>query len=97
MSTEPHQRLDLWLYYTRLAKTRGLCATFIRKGRVRINGQRTHKTHAHLHIGDIVSFASPHWDEKVCIWRVIQLGERRGPAKEAALLYEELEEKSGNS
>lgn len=25
------QRLDLWLYYTRLAKTRSLCAAFIRK------------------------------------------------------------------
>ncbi|MBE1723065.1 RNA-binding S4 domain-containing protein [Parasaccharibacter sp. TMW 2.1888] len=90
------QRLDLWLYYTRLAKTRGLCAAFIRKGRVRINGQRTHKTHARLRLGDIVSFASPHRQGEVCVWRVMQLGERRGPAREAALLYERIEEKTAN-
>lgn len=95
MTTQETQRLDLWLYYARLAKSRNLCANFIRTGAIRLNGQRIHKAHAHLHIGDILSFASPHRDGTICIWRVKQLGKRRGPAAEARLLYEIIDEKTG--
>lgn len=87
-SPTEHQRLDMWLYYTRLAKTRALCAQFVKKGRIRINGQRTIKPHAKLHIGDILTFVSPHHPHNLCIWQVEKLGNRRGPAAEATQLYQ---------
>ncbi|QDH17601.1 RNA-binding S4 domain-containing protein [Swingsia samuiensis] len=90
--SEPYQRLDQWLYYARIAKTRAICAATIQKGRIRINNQPTNKPHAKLRVGDILTLPpfSPH--QSVRVWRVLALGERRGPAKEAALLYEIIEE-----
>ncbi|MXV36227.1 MULTISPECIES: RNA-binding S4 domain-containing protein [unclassified Saccharibacter] len=88
MTEQDHQRLDMWLYYTRLAKTRALCGQFIRKGRVRINGQRTTKAHAKIHLDDVLTFVSPHHPNDVCVWQVKKLGSRRGPASEATQLYE---------
>lgn len=88
MSAPESQRLDTWLYYTRLAKTRSLCAHFVRKGRVRINSQHTTKAHAKIHINDVVTFVPPHQPQIVCVWRVKNLGNRRGPAIKATQLYE---------
>ncbi|AAW61654.1 RNA-binding S4 domain-containing protein [Gluconobacter oxydans] len=89
--SEDYQRLDQWLYYARVAKTRPLCAAIVSKGRIRINRQPTSKPHAKLHVGDILTFPAVSGGE-VRVWRVLDLGERRGPAKEAALLYEAITE-----
>ncbi|EHH69317.1 RNA-binding S4 domain-containing protein [Gluconobacter morbifer] len=89
--SENYQRLDQWLYYARVAKTRALCAAIIAKGRIRINRQPTSKPHAKLHINDVLTFP-PGSGGEVRVWRVLDLGERRGPAKEAALLYEIIRE-----
>ncbi|KXV79494.1 heat-shock protein, partial [Gluconobacter japonicus] len=34
--SDDYQRLDQWLYYVRLAKTRALCAAIVSKGRIRV-------------------------------------------------------------
>ncbi|MXV44175.1 RNA-binding S4 domain-containing protein [Saccharibacter sp. 17.LH.SD] len=96
MPTPDAQRLDLWLYYARLAKTRSLCSRFIQLGHVRINGQRTDKAHARIRTGDILTFVPPHKPHEVYVWRIKKLGERRGPASEAAYLYETIVERNDN-
>ncbi|UCC71269.1 MAG: RNA-binding protein [Gemmatimonadota bacterium] len=81
-------RLDKWLWAARFFKTRSLAAKAISGGKVQVNGRRA-KRASNLHIGDRVRVRKgPHEYQLV----VRRLSERRGPAKEAATLYEETPE-----
>jgi len=85
------QRLDKWLWCARVAKTRGACARLVEQGGFRINRQPTDKPHARLRPGDVLTFALGSPERGVVrIWRVLALGDRRGPASEARALYEDL-------
>ena len=84
---EETQRLDKWLWYARVAKTRSLAAALIERGRVRVNKVRTQKPSHTVRLGDVIT-ASVHRD--VRILKVVQAGRRRGPAAEAQELYEDL-------
>jgi ribosome-associated heat shock protein Hsp15 len=81
------QRLDKFLWFARFAKTRSLAARLIETGAVLLDG-RTVKPHYTIHVGDHV-FVRRGRDEFLIVVRA--LGERRGPAAEARLLYEERE------
>lgn len=92
MSGMPFQRLDLWLWYARVARHRSDCVTLIGRGHVRINRQPTSKPHAKVHVGDVLTLPGQTRPD-VRVWRVLALGERRGPAAEAMTLYEDVVEK----
>jgi ribosome-associated heat shock protein Hsp15 len=81
-------RLDKWLWAARFFKTRGLAVEAIEGGRVSLNGERA-KPSKVLKPGDSLSIRRPPF-EFVLVVRA--LSERRGPATEAALLYEETAE-----
>ena len=83
----PGLRIDKWLYQARFFKTRALAAKIVSKG-VRINGDRTNKTHALVRPGDVLTFRQ---EDTVRVIRVVDLSERRGPAAEAQLLYEDID------
>lgn len=86
MSSSPETvRLDKWLWAARFFKTRGLAAEAIDGGKVDVNGERA-KRARHLVPGDRVSLRLGMYE-----WHVVVQGvsERRGPASEAQLLYEE--------
>ena len=83
------QRLDKWLWCARFMKARSDCARFVATGLVRINRQPTDKAHARLRIGDVLTLPLT---AGVRVIRVAALAARRGPAVEARLLYEEIEE-----
>ncbi|MFL5846581.1 MAG: RNA-binding S4 domain-containing protein [Solirubrobacteraceae bacterium] len=81
-------RIDRWLWAARLAKTRPLAADAVRGGRVHVNGAAA-KPSREVRIGDVLEITTGP------VPRVVQvrgLAERRGPAPEAALLYEETPE-----
>ena len=80
-------RVDSWLWFTRLVKTRGLAQRLIADGRVRINRQRLAKPSHPVRPGDVVTVAV---HGQVRVLRVVAEGVRRGPAAEARTLYEEL-------
>lgn len=84
---EPGLRIDKWLHYARFFKTRALAAKVVAGG-VRINGERTSKTHALVRPGDALTFKQA---RAVRVIRVLALTDRRGPATEAATLYEDLD------
>ncbi|QHI95403.1 RNA-binding S4 domain-containing protein [Aristophania vespae] len=86
------QRLDLWFFYARLAKSRNLCSNFIEKGTVRLNGQRILKAHSKVRVGDILTFPLPSAPMTIKVWQVLKLGNRRGPAPEAMQLYLDIKE-----
>jgi ribosome-associated heat shock protein Hsp15 len=85
------QRLDLWLWCARVAKTRAECGRLAEAGRVRINRQPTDKAHARLRVGDVLTLATGQ-DERlqVRVWKVAALAARRGPPAEARTLYEDM-------
>ena len=84
-------RIDKWLFHARLCKTRNIAQEKAEAGRIRLNGQRVEKASANVRIGDVLTLPV---GGKVVALRVLQLGERRGPATEARALYEVLEEDS---
>lgn len=79
-------RLDKWLWYARFFKSRGLAADFVSGGAVRVNAVRVTKPAAQIRVGDGLSFAL---GGRVRVLRVLDLGQRRGPATEARLLYDD--------
>lgn len=89
------QRLDRWLWCARVAKTRAACARIVETGGVRVNRQPTDKPHYKLRPGDVLTVALGSAERGVVrIWRVLALGDRRGPASEARTLFEDM---SGDS
>ena len=81
---EDRQRLDKWLWFARFAKTRTLAAKLVASGFIRVNGQRADNPAKAVAVGDIVTLAL---SRTALVVRVEGLGERRGPAVEARLLY----------
>ncbi len=81
------QRLDKWLWYARLAKTRTLAQRLAVSGHVRLNRNKTDSASQPVKTGDILTVALP---GGVRVLKVVAIGERRGPATEARLLYEDL-------
>jgi ribosome-associated heat shock protein Hsp15 len=78
-------RLDKWLWAARFFKTRASAAQAILAGRVEVNGAPAKPARA-LSVGDHLRVRKPPF---AFLIRVLALSERRGPAKQAALLYEE--------
>jgi ribosome-associated heat shock protein Hsp15 len=80
-------RLDLYLFYIRLFKSRNLATKFITTSRVRIAGQVTQKPHKLISIDDILTIPI---NDKVKILKIINIPNRRGPFLESILYYEDL-------
>ena len=84
---EGPQRLDKWLWFARVLKTRTLAAKLVAEGGVRLNRERVEKPSATVRPGDVLTIAV---HDRVRILKVLAPGVRRGPAPEAALLFEDL-------
>jgi ribosome-associated heat shock protein Hsp15 len=87
MTAEDRRRIDKWLWYARLAKSRTAAQGLAVSGRVRVNSEKNQSASRGLKPGDVLTVAL---DSGVRVLRVVLLGERRGPAPEARLLYEDL-------
>ena len=81
------QRLDKWLWFSRVLKSRTLAAQLIAEGKVRVNRIRITKPSQSVRVGDILTVAVR---GRVLVLRILAAGERRGPPSEARLLYEVL-------
>jgi ribosome-associated heat shock protein Hsp15 len=80
-------RIDRFLFFIRLVKSRTLAQGVIEAGHVRIDGKPIEKPSEEVRVGSIV--ALPLRGE-VRVLRVLGLPARRGPAPEARRCYEEL-------
>ena len=86
------QRLDKWLWCARFMRARTDCAALVTGGSIRINRQPTDKPHARLRVGDVLTVPV---HTSVRVVRVLSLATRRGPAPEARLLYQEIDDTVG--
>ena len=78
-------RVDKWLWAARFFKTRALAAAAVAGGKVQINGNRA-KPAKPVQVGDDVRVRVGPYEWLVT---VRALSGRRGPAKDAQLLYDE--------
>lgn len=81
------QRLDKWLWFARLARTRSLAARLVEDGKVRVNREKILKPAQSVRPGDVITAAI---GGRVRVVRIAAPGARRGPAEEARTLYEDL-------
>ena len=88
------QRLDKWLWFARVVKTREAAASLVEGGHVRLNGQKTLKPGHGVKPGDVLTIAL---NSRVRVLHVEGLAERRGPAEAARLLYREPGQEPGMS
>ena len=88
MADQPGKiRLDKWLWYARFFKTRGLSAKQVSAGHVRVNSEKVAKPAHGVGPGDVLTFTQA---RQVRVVRILEVGDRRGPAPEAQALYEDL-------
>lgn len=81
-------RLDKWLWAARFFKTRSLASAEVDAGHVELNGERS-KPAKQVKLGDELRIRLHQYTYVV---HVRGLSDRRGPAREAKLLYEETED-----
>ncbi|MGE0025068.1 MAG: RNA-binding S4 domain-containing protein [Hyphomicrobium sp.] len=81
------QRLDKWLWFARLTKSRTLAATAVEEGKIRVNRLKAEKASQAIKVGDVIT---SRLGRDVRVVKVLALGSRRGPASEARALYEDL-------
>ena len=87
-------RLDKFLWFARIVKTRALAQALAEEGHLRLSGRVVTQAHAPVRIGDVLSFAQR---GEVRVLKVEALPARRGPPAEARLLYCELTSEAGEA
>lgn len=80
-------RLDVFLWYARLAKSRSIAQALVGEGHLRLDGRRVERAHVPVRVGNILTFPQ---GTRVRVVRVEALPRRRGPAPEAQGCYAEL-------
>jgi ribosome-associated heat shock protein Hsp15 len=78
------QRLDKWLWFARLVKTRKQAVQLIEHGYVRIDVDVPARS---VGRGDVLTIAL---ERHVRVLRILAIAERRGPRRDAQLLFEDL-------
>lgn len=87
MAVAGSQRIDKWLFFARVVKSRSLAAKLVQSGGVRINSLKVDQPSATVKPGDGITVTL---ERRILVYRVLSAGTRRGPAEEARTLYEDL-------
>ena len=80
-------RLDSYLYYIRIFKSRRIATKFVLTNRLRISGQVTQKPHRMISIGDVLTMTI---NDNIKILKVLDIPNRRGPYSESLNFYEDI-------
>jgi len=80
-------RLDRYLWWARLSKTRSAAQAMAEGGHLRIDGRAVDRAHCPVRVGNVLTFAA---HGRVRTVRVEAFPTRRGPPAEARACYDEL-------
>ena len=80
-------RLDRFLWFARLAKTRSAAQALAGTGNFRVDGRRIERGHVPVRVGSKLAFVQ---GNRVRAIRIEKLPPRRGPAPEAQACYSDL-------
>jgi ribosome-associated heat shock protein Hsp15 len=81
------QRIDKWLWFARLAKSRSIAQKLVTGGKVRVNRDKIDASSRLVRPGDVLTIT---FERHVRVIRILDPGTRRGPAPEAQRLYEDI-------
>jgi ribosome-associated heat shock protein Hsp15 len=81
-------RIDRFLFFIRLVKSRTLAQALVETGHIRVDGKRVEKPSEEVRAGSIVALPLR---GQVRVLKVLALPSRRGPSPEARACYEELD------
>ena len=80
-------RLDIYLYYIRIFKSRSIATKFVLTNRLRISGQVTQKPHKMISIGDVLTITI---NDNIKVLKVLDIPNRRGPYSESLNFYKDI-------
>lgn len=86
------QRIDKWLFFSRMVKSRAVAQSLIASGGVTINGELVEHSSEMVRSGDKIGIALERRD---LLLVVRGPGIRRGPFEEACRLYQDISETLG--
>lgn len=81
------QRIDKWLFFARVVKSRSLAAKLVSSGNVRLNKIKIDQPSQNIKTGDVLTISL---DRRILVYEVVSGGLRRGPAEEARELYKDI-------
>ncbi len=87
MTETDRQRIDKWLWFARVVKTRALAQTLATSGHVRLNGRKVDAASQAVKPGDVLTIGM---GGHVKVLKVVSFAARRGSYPEAVTLYEDL-------
>lgn len=80
-------RIDKWLWHARVVKSRTLAQKLVSGGDVRVDGNRQTNPAQKVSPGQVLTISVAN---AIKVLKIAAIGTRRGPAPEAATLYEDL-------
>jgi ribosome-associated heat shock protein Hsp15 len=80
-------RLDIYLYYIRIFKSRSIATKFVLTNRLRISGHVTQKPHKMISIGDVLTMTI---NNNIKVLKVLDIPNRRGPYSESLNFYKDI-------
>lgn len=80
-------RLDKWLWFARVVKTRTLAQKLVRGHKIRVNKVKTSNPAKPVGVGDTLTITL---ERQIKVLEIVMCGIRRGPFNEAAKLYLDL-------
>jgi len=86
------QRIDKWLWHSRVVRTRTAAAELAASGHVRVNGARVKAPSRMLRVGDVVTVSLY---QGVRVLKVMGFAGQRGSGAAARLLFEDLGANAG--
>lgn len=81
-------RIDKFLWFARIVKSRAAAQALAEAGHLRLNGRAIDRSHAGVAVGDVLSFAI---GGRVLVMRIEALPTRRGSPAEARTLYSDMD------
>ncbi|WP_342343812.1 RNA-binding S4 domain-containing protein [Chthonobacter albigriseus] len=81
---EDRQRIDKWLWFARVVKTRPLAQALAEGGKVRVNGRKVDTAHHPVRRGDVLTIGV---GSRVLVLEIVDFAERRGSYPDAVKLY----------
>ena len=87
MTAGDRQRVDKWLWFARVTRTRTAAQALAVSGQVRVNREKVASASRAIRIGDVLTIVA---GTRIRVLKVAAIGIRRGPSSEAQSLFEDL-------
>ena len=86
-ATVSSQRIDKWLVFARIVKTRSIAQTLVSGRKVRVNRDKIDNPARNVRVGDVLTIS---YSRQIRVLEIVGFADRRGPASEAFGLYRDL-------